>query len=168
MTLFRACLDLHAGQVEHHHSPPSSLLTISHPILPQVKQIVGGSLDLREPDKLKTNFESLFVCSSSKKKYLTGTHLIKLGPANDEVARRALESWPGQIQVGGGINLENAQQWINAGASKVYLPKSKPSPPQIRAALAAREILETGRAVGMDSAVEGILRLLHLVTAELA
>ncbi|WAR61581.1 hypothetical protein PtB15_12B271 [Puccinia triticina] len=159
MTLFRACLDLHAGQVEYHHSPPSSLLTISHPILPQVKQIVGGSLDLREPDKLKTNFESLF---------LTGTHLIKLGPANDEVARRALESWPGQIQVGGGINLENAQQWINAGASKVYLPKSKPSPPQIRAALAAREILETGRAVGMDSAVEGILRLLHLVTAELA
>ncbi|WAQ89585.1 hypothetical protein PtA15_11A275 [Puccinia triticina] len=135
MTLFRACLDLHAGQVEHHHSPPSSLLTISHPILPQVKQIVGGSLDLR--------------------------------PANDEVARRALESWPGQIQVGGGINLENAQQWINAGASKVYLPKSKPSPPQIRAALAAREILETGRAVGMDSAVEGILRLLHLIKESL-
>ncbi|POW11602.1 hypothetical protein PSTT_05180 [Puccinia striiformis] len=104
MTLFRACLDLHAGQV---------------------KQIVGGSLDLREPDKLQTNFESSqpieYYTDLYRQHQLTGTHLIKLGPANDEVARRGLESWPGQIQVGGGINLDNAQDWLDAGASKVIV-----------------------------------------------
>ncbi|EFP87554.1 phosphoribosylformimino-5-aminoimidazole carboxamide ribotide isomerase [Puccinia graminis f. sp. tritici CRL 75-36-700-3] len=104
MTLFRACLDLHAGQV---------------------KQIVGGSLDLREPDKLKTNFESSqpikYYTDLYRQHDLTGTHLIKLGPANDEVARRGLDSWRGQIQVGGGINLENAQDWLDAGASKVIV-----------------------------------------------
>ncbi|OAV95237.1 hypothetical protein PTTG_12425, partial [Puccinia triticina 1-1 BBBD Race 1] len=55
MTLFRACLDLHAGQV---------------------KQIVGGSLDLREPDKLKTNFESL----PSKRRGCPASTRILAGP----------------------------------------------------------------------------------------
>lgn len=52
---------------------------------------------------------------------LQGTHLIKLGPLNDEVARRGLESWPGNIQVGGGINDLNAQDWLDHGASKVII-----------------------------------------------
>ncbi|PLW13653.1 hypothetical protein PCANC_09009 [Puccinia coronata f. sp. avenae] len=104
MTLFRGCLDLHSGQV---------------------KQIVGGSLDLRAPDKLRTNFESSqpieYYTQLYQKHALTGTHLIKLGPANDDVARRGLASWPGQIQIGGGITLENAQDWLDAGASKVIV-----------------------------------------------
>ncbi|KNZ57416.1 uncharacterized protein VP01_2165g1 [Puccinia sorghi] len=121
MTLFRACLDLHGGQV---------------------KQIVGGSLDLRAPDKLKTNFESSLILNpptihSQPIEYYTdlyrqhelkGTHLIKLGPANDDLARRGLASWPHQIQVGGGITLDNAQDWLDAGASKVSPGPSSYSP----------------------------------------
>jgi len=104
MTLFRACLDLHGGQV---------------------KQIVGGSLDLGAPEKLKTNFESSqpieYYTDLYRRHELKGTHLIKLGPANDDLARRGLASWPGQIQVGGGITLDNAQDWLDAGASKVIV-----------------------------------------------
>lgn len=50
---------------------------------------------------------------------LTGGHVIKLGPKNDEAAREALESWSGSLQVGGGINQDNAKEWLTAGASKV-------------------------------------------------
>ena len=50
---------------------------------------------------------------------LTGGHVIKLGPGNDEAAREALHAWPGALQVGGGINAGNALSWLEAGASKV-------------------------------------------------
>lgn len=54
-----------------------------------------------------------------KKNDLTGGHVIKLGPGNDEAAREALSAWPGGLQVGGGIQVSNAQEWIDAGAEKV-------------------------------------------------
>lgn len=54
-----------------------------------------------------------------RKHNLTGGHVIKLGPKNDEAARQALETWSGSLQVGGGITSDNAQEWLDAGASKV-------------------------------------------------
>lgn len=42
-----------------------------------------------------------------------------MGPNNDEAAKEALQAWPGGLQVGGGITLENAQEWLSLGASKV-------------------------------------------------
>lgn len=45
--------------------------------------------------------------------------MIKLGPGNDEAAKEALKAWPGALQVGGGINADNALSWLEAGASKV-------------------------------------------------
>lgn len=50
---------------------------------------------------------------------LTGGHVIKLGPKNDEAAKEALQAWEGGLQVGGGINETNAAEWLKAGASKV-------------------------------------------------
>jgi phosphoribosylformimino-5-aminoimidazole carboxamide ribotide isomerase len=50
---------------------------------------------------------------------LTGGHVIKLGPKNDEAAKEACQTWPNGLQVGGGITLDNAQEWLDAGASKV-------------------------------------------------
>jgi phosphoribosylformimino-5-aminoimidazole carboxamide ribonucleotide (ProFAR) isomerase len=50
---------------------------------------------------------------------LTGGHIIKLGPNNDIAAKEACAAWPGGMQVGGGINEDNAKEWLNAGASKV-------------------------------------------------
>lgn len=52
---------------------------------------------------------------------VTRCHVIKLGPNNDEAAKEALAAWPQGLQVGGGITLENAQQWLSYGASKVIV-----------------------------------------------
>ncbi|KAG6817406.1 hypothetical protein H0H87_009050 [Tephrocybe sp. NHM501043] len=103
-SVFRPCIDLHDGQV---------------------KQIVGGTLSDTSPESLKTNF----VASQSpgdfarlyRENNLEGGHVIKLGPRNDAAAREALQAWLGHLQIGGGINDQNAQEWINAGASKVIV-----------------------------------------------
>ena len=101
MTRFRPCIDLHAGQV---------------------KQIVGGTLSTIERD-LKTNYISTLPASHFAKLYrdndLRGAHVIMLGPHNEEAAREALSSWPGHLQIGGGITDQNAREWIDAGAEKV-------------------------------------------------
>jgi phosphoribosylformimino-5-aminoimidazole carboxamide ribotide isomerase len=42
-----------------------------------------------------------------------------LGPGNETEARAALAAFPGGLQIGGGINAENARAWLDAGASHV-------------------------------------------------
>jgi phosphoribosylformimino-5-aminoimidazole carboxamide ribotide isomerase len=44
-----------------------------------------------------------------------------LGPGNEEQARSALQAYPGGLQIGGGINLDNARNWLEAGASHVII-----------------------------------------------
>ena len=101
MTKFRPCIDLHSGEV---------------------KQIVGGTLSANSSD-LKTNFVSSLPASYFANLYrkfaLTGAHVIMLGPGNEKVAVEALEAWPGALHIGGGINEENSQLWIDRGAEKV-------------------------------------------------
>ncbi|KAF9115849.1 Enzyme that catalyzes the fourth step in the histidine pathway [Mortierella sp. AM989] len=103
-TAFRPCIDLHSGQV---------------------KQIVGGSLNDKDESLLKTNFVSNEPPSYYAKLYrdnnLTGAHVIKLGPGNDDAAKECLRTWPDGLQIGGGITLDNAQTWIDAGAAKVIV-----------------------------------------------
>jgi hypothetical protein len=41
--------------------------------------------------------------------------VIKLGPGNDDAAREALAAWPNGLHVGGGITVDNAEEWIAAG-----------------------------------------------------
>ncbi len=103
MTLFRPCIDLHEGRV---------------------KQIVGGSLrdDGAAP---RTNFVSPRDASWFAGRYrddgLVGGHVICLGPGNDEAARSALLTWPGGLQIGGGIDARNAAAWLDCGASAVIV-----------------------------------------------
>ncbi|KAF4213958.1 hypothetical protein CNMCM8980_009463 [Aspergillus fumigatiaffinis] len=103
MTKFRPCIDLHSGQV---------------------KQIVGGTLSDRDSD-LKTNYVSKLPASHYAELYreheLRGGHVVMLGPGNDEAAKEALRTWPGGLQVAGGINDKNAQYWIDQGADKVII-----------------------------------------------
>ena len=99
---FRPCIDLHNGKV---------------------KQIVGGSLsDGADPE---TNFVSekppAWYAGRYEKDGLTGGHVIKLGPGNTAAAKEALAAWPGGLQVGGGIAVDNAADWIAAGASHVIV-----------------------------------------------
>ena len=44
-----------------------------------------------------------------------------LGPGNEAAAREALATWPGGLQVGGGITAQNAAEWIERGAEKVVI-----------------------------------------------
>ena len=44
-----------------------------------------------------------------------------LGPGNESEARAALQAYPGGLQIGGGVNLDNAQAWLDAGASHVIV-----------------------------------------------
>jgi phosphoribosylformimino-5-aminoimidazole carboxamide ribotide isomerase len=103
MTLFRPCIDLHAGKV---------------------KQIVGGTLS-DDGAGLQTNFESDRPAQDYAALYrqdaLTGGHVIKLGPDNDRAAREALAAYPQGLQIGGGIHCENASAWLEAGASHVIV-----------------------------------------------
>lgn len=103
MTRFRPCIDLHDGKV---------------------KQIVGGTL--RDEGAGPTeNFVSAkpssWFAETFRQDQLTGGHVIKLGPGNDEAAREALAAWPGGLQLGGGITPANAAEWLDAGASHVIV-----------------------------------------------
>ena len=99
--MFRPCIDLHDGRV---------------------KQIVGGSLDTGE---LRTNFvsekPSAWYAELYRRDDLRGGHVIKLGPGNDAAALEALRAYPGGLQLGGGVNAENATELLDAGASHVIV-----------------------------------------------
>jgi phosphoribosylformimino-5-aminoimidazole carboxamide ribotide isomerase len=44
-----------------------------------------------------------------------------LGPGNESQARAALQAYPGGLQVGGGVTVDNARLWLDAGASHVIV-----------------------------------------------
>lgn len=99
--MFRPCIDLHEGRV---------------------KQIVGGSLDTQQ---LRTNFvsekPSSWFAELYRRDQLLGGHIIMLGPGNEPAALEALRAYPGGLQLGGGVNLDNAQRYLEAGASHVIV-----------------------------------------------
>jgi phosphoribosylformimino-5-aminoimidazole carboxamide ribotide isomerase len=99
--MFRPCIDLHEGRV---------------------KQIVGGSLDTGE---LRTNFvsekPSAWYAELYRRDDLRGGHVIKLGAGNEAAALEALRAYPGGLQIGGGVNAENATEFLEAGASHVIV-----------------------------------------------
>lgn len=107
---FRPCIDIHNGKV---------------------KQIVGGSL-LDEGNQAKENFASAYDADYYAKMYredgLSGGHVILLNPPSSEYyirtknqALKALEAYPGGLQIGGGITAENAGEYLEAGASHVIV-----------------------------------------------
>ena len=107
---FRACIDIHNGRV---------------------KQIVGGSLKDKD-NQAEANFVSqmdgAFYANMYKKAGIRGGHIILLNPVTSEYyeatraqALLALHSYPGGLQIGGGITADNAAQFIEAGASHVIV-----------------------------------------------
>jgi len=98
---FRPCIDIHNGAV---------------------KQIVGGSLK-DEADFAKDNFVSElkadFYADLYRRSGLVGGHIILLNPAGStyyeadlEQAKLALAAYPQGLQIGGGINADNAEQFL--------------------------------------------------------
>jgi phosphoribosylformimino-5-aminoimidazole carboxamide ribotide isomerase len=101
--MFRPCIDLHEGKV---------------------KQIVGGTLS-NDPSALRTRFVSAHPAAWYAELYrrdgLEGGHVVLLGPGNEAEARSALSAYPGGMQIGGGVTLDNARDWLEAGASHVIV-----------------------------------------------
>ena len=56
-----------------------------------------------------------------KRDGLIGGHVIMLGSGNETEARAALAAFPGGLQIGGGINAQNARGWLDVGASHVIV-----------------------------------------------
>lgn len=107
---FRPCIDIHNGKV---------------------KQIVGSSLK-DEGDHAKENFVSeqdgAFFARLYQSLGIRGGHIILLNHKDSEyydATRRqaylALETYPGGLQVGGGITPENAVDYLDRGASHVIV-----------------------------------------------
>jgi phosphoribosylformimino-5-aminoimidazole carboxamide ribotide isomerase len=43
------------------------------------------------------------------------------GDGSREAALDAVSAWPGHLQVGGGINIDNARKWLDDGASALIV-----------------------------------------------
>jgi len=101
--MFRPCIDLHEGKV---------------------KQIVGGTLG-DGPSAPRTNFvsdrSSVYYAELYRHDGLAGGHVIMLGPGNEAAGRAALKAYPGGMQIGGGISLDNAAGYLGDGASHVIV-----------------------------------------------
>jgi phosphoribosylformimino-5-aminoimidazole carboxamide ribotide isomerase len=99
--MFRPCIDLHEGKV---------------------KQIVGGTLG---DFKVRTNFVSdksaAWFAELYKRDGLKGGHVVMLGAGNQDEACAAIAAYPNGLQIGGGINAQNARDWLEAGASHVIV-----------------------------------------------
>lgn len=107
---FRPCIDIHNGKV---------------------KQIVGGSLNDGK-GQAKENFVASMDAADYARLYqqyqLTGGHIILLNAKDNpnyvetkQQAISALKVYPGGLQIGGGINCDNAKEYINQGASHVIV-----------------------------------------------
>lgn len=107
---FRPCIDIHNGKV---------------------KQIVGGSLADRN-NHAEENFVSEqdagFYARLYRDSGIRGGHMILLNPAGSEYyeadvaqAKLALQEYPGGLQIGGGMNSENAKAFLDMGASHIIV-----------------------------------------------
>ena len=107
---FRPCIDIHNGKV---------------------KQIVGGSLK-DAGNMAQENFvseqDASFYANMYKEAGVYGGHIILLNAKGSEYyeatkqqAMEALKAYPGGLQVGGGITVANAKEFLDAGASHVIV-----------------------------------------------
>ena len=107
---FKPCIDIHDGIV---------------------KQIVGGTLSEKR-DCTKTNFvschDATYYAQLYKDRNLPGGHVIMLNPlsspyyeASRQQALSALSTYRGGLHAGGGINPQNADIYLDAGASHVIV-----------------------------------------------
>lgn len=107
---FRPCIDIHNGKV---------------------KQIIGGSLKdagNQAVDNFVSERDADYYAALYRDAGIRGGHIILLNPVGSEYyeatkrqALLALSTYPGGMQVGGGITPENAADFLEAGASHVIV-----------------------------------------------
>ncbi len=107
---FRPCIDIHNGKV---------------------KQIVGGSLadsNNSASENFVSEYSAEYYAELYKKYNLSGGHIILLNAHDSEYydadvkqAKAALSAFKGELQIGGGINPDNAKCFLDMGASHVIV-----------------------------------------------
>ncbi|WP_099470054.1 phosphoribosylformimino-5-aminoimidazole carboxamide ribotide isomerase [Konateibacter massiliensis] len=107
---FRPCIDIHNGKV---------------------KQIVGGSLTDEKNQAVEnyvSEMDAEYYAYFYEKDGLKGGHIILLNSRESEYyeatkkqAVMALNAYKGGLQIGGGIQAENAADYLDAGASHVIV-----------------------------------------------
>lgn len=107
---FRPCIDIHNGKV---------------------KQIVGGTLrdaGNRAAENFVSEQDAACFAELYRRAGIRGGHVILLNSADSEFyqqtreqALSALRAYPGGLQAGGGITAENAELFLDAGASHVIV-----------------------------------------------
>lgn len=107
---FRPCIDIHNGSV---------------------KQIVGGSLKdsgNHAEDNFVSEKDAGFYAEMYKEDNFYGGHIIILNSSESEYykadiaqAKKALEVFKGGMQIGGGVNADNAEMYLDMGASHVIV-----------------------------------------------
>ena len=107
---FRPCIDIHDGRV---------------------KQIVGGALDEANrhvSENFVSESDAAYFASLYKENDLNGGHVIILNgkdspmyEASRTQAISALKAYPGGLGIGGGVNPDNAEEYLEAGASHVIV-----------------------------------------------
>ena len=105
---FRPCIDIHNGKV---------------------KQIVGGSLDgIKAAENFVAEQDAAWYARFYESYGIRGGHVILLNGVGTDgyeetkaQALSALRAYPGGLQVGGGITPENAEEFLDAGASQVIV-----------------------------------------------
>lgn len=108
---FRPCIDIHNGRV---------------------KQIIGSSLNETDNKQTIENFisykDAAYYANLYKNLEISGGHVIILNSAQSNYyqasltqAYNALNTYPGGLQAGGGINSENAENFLKAGASHIII-----------------------------------------------
>ena len=107
---FRPCIDIHNGKV---------------------KQLVGGSLK-DKGNQADENFvsekDAAYYANLYKKDGIKGGHIIILNAGGSEFfkeskkqALAALKAYPNGMQIGGGVNTDNAEKYLDMGASHVIV-----------------------------------------------
>ena len=132
MTRFRPCVDILSGRVtqivggslrenrnnndKDKDNNAAATTAASVTDNPQIYQQSSNHITNHTSHLPSAHFARLY-----REHKLTGAHVILL--SQDEysrkAAREACDAWPGEMQVGGGINPQNAPEWIRAGAGKV-------------------------------------------------
>jgi phosphoribosylformimino-5-aminoimidazole carboxamide ribotide isomerase len=105
---FRPCIDIHDGKV---------------------KQIVGGSLtDSHALENFISEYDAAHYAKMYKNDGLIGGHIAMLNPSNSPSGQKniaeavkALNAFPQGLQIGGGITDNNAEFFLQNGASHVIV-----------------------------------------------
>ncbi|RLN90389.1 hypothetical protein BBJ28_00015381, partial [Nothophytophthora sp. Chile5] len=130
---FRPCIDIHAGEVKQIVGSTLTDGEDASPVTNFVSSQSAGDFARYENEKSGAFYRQMPCFTGSgvehgsnrmyKADGLVGGHVIMLGASepNKQAALQALHAYPGGLQVGGGINADNCQFYVENGASHVIV-----------------------------------------------